>query len=47
MNLQLLEDPSGELNLCLTYGDHWYLRETAEKVMQLLRESIIRIVRDN
>ena len=47
MNLQLLEDPSGELSLCLTYGDQWYLRETVEKVMQLLRESIIRIVSDN
>ncbi len=47
MNLQLLEDPSGELSLCLTYGDQWYLRETVEKVMQLLRESIIKIVRDN
>lgn len=47
MNLQLLEDPSGGLSLCLTYGDQWYLRETVEKVMQLLRESIIMIVRDN
>ena len=47
MNLQLLEDPSGELSLCLTYGDQWYLRETVEKVMQLIRENIIMIVRDN
>ena len=45
MNIQLLEDPSGELSLCLTYGDQWYLRETVEKVMRLLRESIIMIVR--
>lgn len=47
MNIQLLEDPSGEISLCLTYGDHWYLRETVEKVMQLFRESIIRIVKGN
>ena len=46
MNIQLLEDPSGEISLCLTYGDHWYLRETAEKVIQLLRDSIIKIVKD-
>ena len=31
MNIQLLEDPSGEISLCLTYGDQWYQRETVEK----------------
>ena len=45
MNIQLLEDQSAEISLCLTYGDQWYLRETAEKVMQLFTENIIEIVK--
>jgi len=30
MNIQLLEDPSKEISLCLIYGGRWYLHETAE-----------------
>lgn len=40
MNIQLLEGTNGEYTLCLTYGDQRYKKETAEKVLNLIIESI-------
>ena len=40
MNIQLLEDPSGEYSLCLTYGDRRYHKETAQDVLVSLCENI-------
>ena len=44
MNVQVLEMPDGERKLILTYCDRRYHRETAERVLQLLKDNILRIV---
>ena len=44
MNVQVLETPDGERKLILTYCDRRYHRETAERVLQLLKDNILRIV---
>ena len=44
MNVQVLEMPDGEQKLSLTYCDQRYHRDTAERVLQSLKDSILRIV---
>ena len=44
MNVQVLEMPDGELRLSLTFCDRRYHRETVERVLQLLKDSILQII---
>ncbi len=44
MNIQLLEGTDGEHTLCLTYGDQRYDLKTAKDVLELICESILKIV---
>lgn len=44
-NLQLLEDSDGALSLCLTYNDERYEKKNALRFLELIRESIIEIVK--
>ena len=44
MNVQVLETTDCELKLSLTFCDRRYHRETAERVLQLLKDSILRMI---
>jgi acyl-coenzyme A synthetase/AMP-(fatty) acid ligase len=44
MNVQVLETPDGEMKLNLTFCDQRYHRETAERVLQLLKDNILRMI---
>ena len=44
MNVQVLESDDGELKLILTFCDRRYHQETAERVLQLLKDSILQMI---